>query len=84
MKETEPWFLLTNIPVSKMTKQQILRTYAKRFEIENTSKILSGLKRYEWHQIRKLSVLELFLMLSLGVALAASLRKSGRSFCGQE
>lgn len=56
MKETEPWFLLTNIPVSKMTKQQILRTYAKRFEIEEHFKDIKWIEGYEWHQIRKLSV----------------------------
>lgn len=56
MKETEPWFLLSNIPVSKFSRQQILRTYAKRFEIEEYFKDVKWIEGYEWHQIKKLSV----------------------------
>lgn len=56
MKSEEPWFLLTNIPASKMTRQQILRTYAKRFEIEEHFKDVKWIEKYEWHQMRKLAV----------------------------
>lgn len=56
MKSEEPWFLLTNIPASKLTRQQILRTYARRFEIEEHFKDIKWIEGYEWHQIRKLRV----------------------------
>lgn len=55
MKSPEPWFLLTNIPVSKMTRQQILRTYAKRFEIEEHFKDIKWIEGYEWHRMKKLA-----------------------------
>jgi hypothetical protein len=54
MKSEEPWFLLTNIPASKLTRQQVLRTYAKRFEIEEHFKDIKWIEKYEWHQMRKL------------------------------
>ncbi len=67
MKEPEPWFLLTNIPAHKMTRQQILRAYAKRFEIEEHFKDIKWIERYEWHQIRKLSVARtVFMFVFLG------------------
>lgn len=56
MKSEEPWFLLTNIPASKLTRQQILRIYAKRFEIEEHFKDIKWIEGYEWHKIRKLPV----------------------------
>lgn len=56
MKQTEPWFLLTNVPVTKFTRQQILRTYAKRFEIEEYFKDVKWVEGYEWHRIKQLSV----------------------------
>ena len=56
MKETEPWFLLTNIPATKFTRQRILRTYTKRFEIEEYFKDDKWIEGYEWHQIKKLAV----------------------------
>ena len=56
MKSEEPWFLLTNIPTHKLTRQQVLRTYAKRFEIEEHFRDIKWIERYEWHQMRKLSV----------------------------
>lgn len=34
MKEPESWFLLTNIPAHKLSRQQIVRVYSRRFEIE--------------------------------------------------
>lgn len=40
----------------KLTRQQILRTYAKRFEIEEHFKDIKWIEGYEWHRIRKLSV----------------------------
>jgi hypothetical protein len=54
MKSEEPWFLLTNIPPSKLTRQQILRTYAKRFEIEEHFKDIKWIEGYEWHRMKKL------------------------------
>lgn len=54
MKSEEPWFLLTNIPKSKLTRRQVLRTYAKRFEIEEHFKDIKWIEGYEWHQMRKL------------------------------
>lgn len=56
MKQTEPWFLLTNISTTKFSRQQLLRTYAKRFEIEEYFKDVKWIEGYEWHQIKKLSV----------------------------
>lgn len=56
MKEDEPWFLLTNIPIRKLTRQQILRCYAKRFEIEEHFKDIKWIEGYEWHRMQKLSV----------------------------
>ncbi len=56
MKSEEPWFLLTNVPPTKATRQQVLRTYAKRFEIEEHFKDIKWIEKYEWHQMKKLSV----------------------------
>lgn len=56
MKSEEPWFLLTNIPATKLTRRQILRIYAKRFEIEEHFKDIKWIEGYEWHRIRKLTV----------------------------
>ena len=56
MKQTEPWFLLTNIPESKLTRQQILRIYAKRFEIEEYFRDVKWIEGYEWHHIKQLTV----------------------------
>lgn len=54
MKSPEPWFLLTNISASKLTRQQVLRTYAKRFEIEEHFKDIKWIEGYEWHQMKRL------------------------------
>lgn len=54
MKQEEPWFLLTNIPSSKLTRRQIIRIYAKRFEIEEYFKDVKWVEGYEWHQMKKL------------------------------
>lgn len=56
MKSEEPWFLLTNITVDKLSRRQVLRTYAKRFEIEEHFKDIKWIEGYEWHQMKKLSV----------------------------
>jgi len=56
MKSEEPWFLLTNIPAHKLSRQQVLRTYAKRFEIEEHFKDMKWIEHYEWHQMKKLTV----------------------------
>jgi hypothetical protein len=55
MKSPEPWFLLNNVPKHKLTRQQVLRTYTKRFEIEEYFKDVKWIERYEWHQMRKLT-----------------------------
>ena len=54
MKQEEPWFLLTNIPKEKRTRRQILRTYAKRFEIEEYFKDVKWIEGYEWHRMKRL------------------------------
>lgn len=56
MKSEEPWFLLTNIPTRKLSRQQVLRTYAKRFEIEEHFKDIKWIEGYEWHKMKKLIV----------------------------
>lgn len=53
MKSEEPWFLLTNIPADKLTRQQVLRTYARRFEIEEHFKDIKWIEGYEWHRVKK-------------------------------
>lgn len=62
MKGEEPWLLLTNLSVVKFTRQQIIRTYAKRFEIEEHFKDIKWIQRYEWHQIHKLAVAQTVFM----------------------
>lgn len=54
MKSPEPWFLLTNTPASKLTRRQVLRTYAKRFEIEEYFRDVKWIEGYEWHQMKRL------------------------------
>lgn len=56
MKQIEPWFLLTNIPESKLSRRQILRLYARRFEIEEHFKDIKWIQGYEWHRIKQLKV----------------------------
>lgn len=56
MKQEEPWFLLTNITASRLTRQQILRIYAKRFEIEEYFRDVKWIQRYEWHTMKQLKV----------------------------
>lgn len=55
MKEPEPWFLLTNIPATKLTRHQIIRIYARRFEIEEHFKDIKWIEGYEWHRLKKLA-----------------------------
>lgn len=67
MKSPEPWFLLTNLPTHKLTRQQVLRTYAKRFEIEEHFKDVKWIEGYEWHQVRQLrTVRTVFAFVFLG------------------
>jgi len=67
MKLPEPWFLLTNIAKDKLTRQQVLRTYAKRFEIEEHFKDIKWIEGYEWHRMKKLSVARtVFMFVFLG------------------
>ncbi len=54
MKSEEPWFLLTNMPAAKLSRQQVLCTYAKRFEIEEHFKDIKWIEGYEWHRMKKL------------------------------
>ncbi len=61
MKQKEPWFLLTNIPATQLSRQQILNYYAKRFEIEEFFKDIKWIQRYEWHQIKKATVMQVVL-----------------------
>jgi hypothetical protein len=56
MKQEEPWFLLTNISGSRLTRRQILKLYGKRFEIEEYFKDVKWIEGYEWHQIKQLKV----------------------------
>ncbi len=51
MKQDEPWFLLTNITDTTMSRRQILNRYAKRFEIEEFFKDLKWIQRYEWSRL---------------------------------
>ncbi|MDR2063393.1 MAG: transposase [Candidatus Nomurabacteria bacterium] len=63
---TEPWFLLTNLPRPSLSRQaaqehhpdgfsrrQILNRYAERFEIEEAFKDIKWLNRLEWQQVKK-------------------------------
>jgi len=58
--DTEPWFLLTNLPSPTkkgsqdgLSRQQILNRYRERFEIEEAFKDIKWLNRLEWQQIKK-------------------------------
>lgn len=67
MKGEEPWMLLTSIPLHKFTRQQIIRIYAKRFEIEEHFKDIKWIQAYEWHQIRTAKVVRtVFMFVFLG------------------
>lgn len=67
MKQDEPWFLLTNIPAHKATRQQILRIYSKRFEIEEHFKDIKWIEGYEWHRMKKLDTARtVFMFVFLG------------------
>jgi hypothetical protein len=62
MNGEEPWMLLTNLGKDKFTRQQIIRTYAKRFEIEEFFKDIKWIQRFEWHQIRTAKVVRVVFM----------------------
>jgi hypothetical protein len=62
--DTEPWFLMTNLPAPShkgandgFTRLQILNRYAERFEIEEAFKDIKWLNRLEWQQIKKPTVI---------------------------
>lgn len=62
--DTEPWFLMTNLPCptnkgsnNGFTRRQILNRYAERFEIEEAFKDIKWLNRLEWQQIRRPDVI---------------------------
>jgi hypothetical protein len=62
MRGEEPWMLLTNLSSHKFSRQQVIRTYAKRFEIEEFFKDIKWIERYEWHQIRTARVVRTVFM----------------------
>jgi hypothetical protein len=61
MKQDEPWFLLTNIPDTVMSRRQILNRYAKRFEIEEFFKDIKWIQRYEWQRLETREVFAVLL-----------------------
>ena len=76
MKDPEPWFLLTNLPVA-VTRRQILNRYAERFEIEEVFKDIKWLQRLEWQRVRKPSVIRSLLLFVLQLFLCPrNLKKS--------
>ena len=56
MKGEEPWFLITND--QERPREEILRLYRKRFEIEELFKDIKWVQRYEWVQVKTKEVLE--------------------------
>jgi hypothetical protein len=69
MQETEPWFLLTNLPqpsrkgaTDGFTRRQILNRYQERFEIEEAFKDMKWLQRLEWQRVRKPEVIRSLLL----------------------
>ncbi len=67
--DTEPWFLMTNLPTPSykgasdgFTRLQILNRYAERFEIEEAFKDIKWLNRLEWQQVKKPEVIYSLLM----------------------
>lgn len=61
MKDPEPWFLLTNLPV-EVTRRMVLNRYAERFEIEEAFKDVKWLQRLEWQRVRKPEVIRSLLL----------------------
>lgn len=58
--DTEPWFLMTNLPIPSkkgaddgFTRRQILNRYAERFEIEEAFKDIKWLNCLEWQRLKK-------------------------------
>jgi hypothetical protein len=62
MKEDEPWFLLTNLPVTLATRIQVLHRYAERFEIEECFKDMKWIQRFKHQQIKKTGVIQAVLL----------------------
>lgn len=61
MKDPEPWFLLTNLPI-QITRTMVLHRYAERFEIEEAFKDIKWLQRLEWQCIKKQDSIHSLLM----------------------
>jgi hypothetical protein len=61
MKDPEPWFLLTNLPI-EITRTMVLHRYAERFEIEEAFKDIKWLQRLEWQRIRRQASIQSLLM----------------------
>ena len=61
MKESEPWFLLTNLPSELASRTRIIHRYAERFEIEESFKDMKWFQKLEWQQIKKASVIRILL-----------------------
>lgn len=69
MKDSEPWFLLTNLPDKQrssdhngLSRRQILNRYAERFEIEEAFKDVKWLQRLEWQRVKKPEVIRSILL----------------------
>ena len=80
MKEDEPWYLLTNIPVDqqKGSRAHILNLYADRFQIEEFFRDIKWVQGYEWERVKKAATLQntlLFAALGWWILLTV-----GRSF----
>jgi len=60
MKEDEPWYLLTNIPVDqqKGSRAHILNLYADRFQIEEFFRDIKWIQGYEWERVKKATTLQ--------------------------
>lgn len=61
MKDSKPWFLLTNLP-SEITRRQVLNRYSERFEIEEAFKDVKWLQRLEWQRVKTTSVIRSLLL----------------------
>jgi hypothetical protein len=64
MKEDEPWWLLTNIPLDQQhgSRRHILNLYAERFEIEEFFKDIKWVQRYKWQLLRRAETLHSVLL----------------------
>lgn len=60
MQESEPWYLLTNIPADHQrgNHRHILNLYASRFQIEEFFRDIKWIQGYEWERVRKALTLQ--------------------------